>query len=207
MSTSSEDDAAQPERATDPARSVFVADDEQRPLDIKLVDMPGLIALWGLAAIVFLQFFTRYVLNDSLAWTEEIARYVLILVTFLGAVTVSRKGTHIFLEFFYRFIPPRAGKWLSVAMEGLTMAFYGYMAFVGVQLALKTRTKMASADIPKSLVYWGVVAGLAVMALYSLVWLVRKLRQSPRTWCATSRRTPCLTFPTDPGDQPACRSP
>jgi TRAP-type C4-dicarboxylate transport system permease small subunit len=33
---------------------------------------------WALAAIVFLQFFTRYVLNDSVAWTEEIARYGLI---------------------------------------------------------------------------------------------------------------------------------
>jgi len=154
------------------------ADDDTR-LDFRLVDIPGLIALWGLAVIVFLQFFTRYVLNDSLGWTEEIARYVLILVAFFGAVTVTRKGTHIFLEFFYRFIPPLFGKWLAVAMELLSMLFYGYMAWVGVELALRTRTKMASVEIPKSLVYWCVAAGLAAVAVYSFLWLVRKIRQEP----------------------------
>jgi len=147
--------------------------------DIKLVDLPGLIALWALAVIVFLQFFTRYVLNDSIAWTEEIARYVLILVAFLGAVTVSRKGTHIFLEFFYRYLPAGLAKWLNAAMEALALFFWGYLAWLAIELALKTRTKMASAEIPKSLLYWAVAAGLAAMALYSLLWLVRKIRQRP----------------------------
>lgn len=173
-------DKDEKERA-DPARSVFSAAEESGPIEIKLVDVPGLLALWCLAVIVFLQFFTRYVLNDSLAWTEEIARYVLILVAFFGAVTVTRRGTHIFLEFFYRYVPALAGKWLAVAMELLSCLFYGYMAWIAVELALKTKTKMASAEIPKSLLYWGVAAGLAVMAFFSLVWLVRKIRQRPET--------------------------
>ncbi len=179
MSNPPVDKAVVGERAEPTARSTFAVHEEVGPIDFKLVDLPGLIALWALAIVVFLQFFTRYVLNDSLAWTEEIARYVLILVAFFGAVTVSRKGTHIFLEFFYRYVPATLGKWLSVAMEVLTLFFFGYMAFVGVELALKTKTKMASAEIPKSLVYWGVTAGLAAMALFSLVWVIRKIRQKP----------------------------
>lgn len=144
---------------------------------MKLVDLPGLIALWALAIIVFLQFFTRYVLNDSLAWTEEIARYVLILVAFGGAVTVTRKGTHIFLEFFYRYLPPVVGKWLSVAMEVVSFLFWGYLSWIAVKLAQQTKTKMASAEIPKSLLYWAVAVGLAAMAYYSARWIVRKFRQ------------------------------
>ncbi len=167
------------EREDETVRSFSPRGEEDEPVDFKLVDLPGLLALWGLAVIVFLQFFTRYVLNDSLAWTEEIARYVLILVAFLGAITVARKGSHIFLEFFYRFLPVRIGKWLAVAMEALSFAFFGYMAIVAVELALNTKTKMASAEIPKSLVYWCVAAGLAAIAWYSLRWLVRKIRQRP----------------------------
>lgn len=172
-------DEKETERAEETVRSEFMALEETGPIDFRLVDLPGLIALWGLAVIVFLQFFTRYVLNDSLAWTEEIARYVLIVVTFFGAVTVTRKGGHIFLEFFYRYIPKILAKWLAVAMELISCLFYGYMAWIAVELALKTRTKMASAEIPKSLLYWGVAVGLAAMTLFSLVWLVRKIRQSP----------------------------
>lgn len=144
-----------------------------------LVDLPGLIALWCLASIVFLQFFTRYVLNDSLAWTEEIARYVLIIVAFFGAISVTRKGTHIFLEFFYRYLSPRAGKWLAVTTELISFLFYCYLVWFGLILAQKTRTKMASVEIPKSLLYWCVTGALAAMAFYSAYWLVRKIRQSP----------------------------
>jgi len=157
---------------------VEFTDTETDLSDFSIVDLPGLIALWGLALIVFLQFFTRYVLNDSLAWTEEIARYVLIIVAYFGAVSVTRKGTHIFLEFFYRYLTPRFGKWLAVVMELLSMVFYGYLSYLAVILALKTRTKMASVEIPKSLLYWGVAFALAAMAFYSIYWLVRKIRQS-----------------------------
>ena len=46
---------------------------------------------WALAIIVFLQFFTRYILNDSLSWTEEIARYGLMWLAFIGGAVVTRK--------------------------------------------------------------------------------------------------------------------
>ncbi|MEY1557786.1 TRAP transporter small permease [Yoonia sp. R2331] len=147
--------------------------------DFGVVDLPGLIALWILAFIVFLQFFTRYVLNDSLAWTEEIARYLLIVVAFFGAISVTRKGTHIFLEFFYRYLSARAGKWLAVTMEALSLVFYGYLTILAVELAQKTRTKMASVEIPKSLLYWCVAAALLAMTAFSIYWLLRKIRQSP----------------------------
>ncbi|MCV6823430.1 MULTISPECIES: TRAP transporter small permease [Halocynthiibacter] len=163
-----------------PARpEITFADNEVDVSDFGLMDIPGLIALWGLSAIVFIQFFTRYVLNDSLAWTEEIARYVLIIVAYFGAISVTRKGTHIFLEFFYRYLSPRAGKYLAVAMEALSMVFYGYLAYLGWILAAKTRTKMASIAIPKNILYYAIAIALAIMTVYSLYWLIRKIRQSP----------------------------
>ncbi len=166
-------------RADEARPDITFTDSEVDTSDFGLTDLPGLIALWFLAAIVFLQFFTRYVLNDSLAWTEEIARYILILVAFLGAISVTRKGTHIFLEFFYRYLSPSAGKWLAVLMELCSTFFYGYLTWLAVELAQKTRTKMASVEIPKSLLYWGVAVSLAAMTVFSIYWLVRKMRQSP----------------------------
>jgi|TARA_R110002072_G_scaffold2069_21_gene17462 TRAP-type C4-dicarboxylate transport system permease small subunit len=145
--------------------------------DVRWIDLPAFLLFWLLLAVVFLQFFTRYVLNDSLGWTEEIARFLLVMVGFVGAVIAVRKGSHIFLEFFYRFAPVKLGKPLAVTAEAITLSFYSIAAWVSVELALKTKQKMISIDVPKSLVYWVVAASFAAMAIYSLCWLIRKIRQ------------------------------
>ncbi|PJA59624.1 MAG: TRAP transporter small permease, partial [Rhodobacterales bacterium CG_4_9_14_3_um_filter_71_31] len=51
--------------------------------DFSWSDAPSLALFWALAGVVFLQFFSRYVMNSSIGWTEEIARYLLIGVTFV----------------------------------------------------------------------------------------------------------------------------
>ena len=73
-------------------------------------DWLAFAVFWALAAIVFLQFFTRYVLNDSVAWTEEIARYGLIWVTFIGAVMVTRRNSHIAVALLPNLLPAWAGR-------------------------------------------------------------------------------------------------
>jgi len=53
------------------------------------------VMFWLLALDVFYQFFTRYVLADSAAWTEEIARYLLIVVCFVGSSMGVRRSTYV----------------------------------------------------------------------------------------------------------------
>ena len=152
--------------------------DEADISDFRLVDIPALAFFWLLAVIVFLQFFTRYVLNDSLGWTEEVARYVLILVGFTGSIVCVRKGSHIFLEFLYRYLSPAVAKAMAISVELINLVFYGYMAWVAVQLSQRTRQNMISIEVPRSLIYWAVAVCLAAMALYTAIWLVRRFRQT-----------------------------
>src|SRR3954454_12562473 len=62
---------------------------------------------WVLTTVVFLQIFTRYVLNDSLNWTEDVALYLLIVITFIGGGIALRRNSHIYLEMLYRYMPGR----------------------------------------------------------------------------------------------------
>ena len=82
--------------------------------DLSWQDILAFAIFWALFAVVALQFWTRYVLNNSVGWTEEIARYLLILVTFVGSVTAMRKGSHIAVEVMLVYLPaagPSTGRW------------------------------------------------------------------------------------------------
>jgi hypothetical protein len=71
-----------------------------------------------LGLTVFYQFFTRYVLNDSAAWTEEIARYLLIATVFVGASIGVAKNNHIQVDFFYRYMPAGVSPGLMATAGG-----------------------------------------------------------------------------------------
>lgn len=143
--------------------------------DVSFLDIPVLIIFSILFAIVALQFFTRYVLNDSLGWTEEIARYFLIMLTFIGGVTCVRNGKHIFLEFAYHYLPARAIKPIVLMVELISAGFWTYAGFLGIQLAERTRANMVSIHLPKAYLYYVVVAGCFFMAIFAVRVLIREL--------------------------------
>jgi len=146
--------------------------------DVSVLDIPVLIIFWLLFLIVALQFFTRYVLNDSLAWTEEIARFFLIFLAFVGSITCIRRGSHIYLEFFYRYLPASAIKPLSLLVETIVALFFTSAGWYGIGLAQKTSAqRMISIDLPKGIVYWVVVIACFAMAATALVNIVRLARR------------------------------
>ncbi|UIJ72492.1 TRAP transporter small permease [Aurantimonas sp. HBX-1] len=171
-------------RADRPEPEAGIRAQEPSPLAGEPVDLSdlrwsdGLVfaVFWLLAFVVFLQFFTRYVLNDSLGWTEEIARFLLIAVTFIGSIMAARKESHIAVELFYSYLSRRARFIAQIAVDVITLVFYAVMTWFCTQLAGRTHQKMVSIDVPKSSVYWGVSVCFALMTLYALAALVRHLR-------------------------------
>jgi TRAP-type transport system small permease protein len=125
---------------------------------------------WLLALTVFYQFVTRYVMNDSASWTEEIARYLLIAVVFVGATIGVAKNSQIQVDFFYRHMPAAVGRWLSRAVDVLRIAFFAAAVVLTGQMMLKlgSNTRMTVVDAPMNLVYGVVLLGFAAMTLRSL---------------------------------------
>ena len=89
-------------------------------------DWVALVIFWVMALAVFLQFFTRYVLNDSYAWTEEIATYCLIGVVFIGSSMCVRLSRHIQVDLIYRYLPHLVARALSTVIDLIRIAFFGY---------------------------------------------------------------------------------
>jgi len=146
---------------------------------------------WMLAFVVFLQFFSRYVLNDSVAWTEEIARYLLICVCFAGGGMAMRKMSHIHVEFLYVYLPRAFGRYLSGAVDIARILFMGYATFLGWKITeIMHNQRMVVIDWPMSIVFGVATAGFAVMTLRSVQVALRHLREgdSPLTRVNTEGR-------------------
>jgi TRAP-type C4-dicarboxylate transport system permease small subunit len=139
---------------------------------------PALLLFWLLGLTVFYQFFTRYVLNDSAAWTEEIARYLLIGVVFVGAAIGVAKNNHIQVDFLYRYLPARAGRALALAVDTLRSAFFVAASVLTVQMMSKMEHyRMTIVDAPMNVVYAVCLAGFVAMAVRSVRVALRHWRQ------------------------------
>lgn len=158
------------------------------PIDLsgyRWEDWLTLAFFWLLALTVFYQFFTRYVLADSAAWTEEIARYFLIVVTFLGASMAVRRNSHIHVEFLYRWLPPPVGRALSTLVDVVRTAFLAYGTWLSLELMPKmANLNMTVVDLSMKYVYGLVTLGFAMMTFRSVQVTVRHWR---RGWSLLER--------------------
>lgn len=137
--------------------------------DYRIEDYFALGVFWLLAGIVFLQFFTRYFLNFSWAWTEEGARYLLVCVAFLGSIMAVRRNTHIFVEFFYRYLPRKTGRTLITVVDAIRIAFMVVGFKLSVTIIPKTMNNfMMSIRVPLSVLYSVILIGFAFMLFHAI---------------------------------------
>jgi TRAP-type transport system small permease protein len=154
-----------------------MGDDGQFHAQDEAVDLSGTpveawVALgffWVLGATVLYQFITRYVMNDSAAWTEEIARYLLIATVFTGAVIGVIKNNHIQVDFFYRFMPQRPAHALATLVDVLRILFFAAATVLTVLMMLKlgSNSRMTMVDLPMNWVYGICLLGFAAMTVRS----------------------------------------
>ncbi len=152
----------------------FHATDEAVDLSHTPIEAWVAVALfWALAGVVFTQFFTRYALNNSASWTEEIARYLLIGVVFVGASIGVAKNNHIQVDLLYRYLGKGVSRALAIMVDVIRIAFFFSMSFFTVQMMQKMGNyQMTIVDLPMNIVYAVVLFGFVAMALRSL-WVAK----------------------------------
>lgn len=171
--------SSQTEASGSTSTSTFVAVDEPVDLsDYRWEDWIAVVFFWVLAFVVFYQFFTRYALNNSAAWTEEIARYFLVIVTFVGGSMAVRRNTHIHVEFLYRYVPAKVGRVMSTMVDLVRIGFFAYATYLSVLLVPRMQfMKMTVVDFPMSYVYGMVTFGFAMMTFRAVILAIGHWRQ------------------------------
>lgn len=154
--------------------------------DIGLEDALTLLVFWTMAAVVFAQFFSRYVLGSPLGWTEEVARYLLICVGFLAATVGVRKRSHIRLELLYRYLPLRVSAAMIWLVDLGQLVYFVLLGWVTWKiLPLMSAQKMTSMAVSMDTLYSVVLLSIAIMALRQAWQLIRA--SGPKQWLAAQR--------------------
>lgn len=152
-----------------------VADVDLSPYAIE--DWLTMLVFWGMAASVFLQFFTRYALNNSLAWTEEIAANCLVVVVFLGSVMCVRQLRHIQVDLIYRLLSKRTGRVLEVIVDLINISFFAYITWLMWRyLEIVGDERMVTVDLPRGIVFYTVFAAYVLMFLRSVQNFIKDMR-------------------------------
>jgi len=132
-------------------------------------DWLTLIVFWIMTGCVFLQFFTRYVLNNSYAWTEEIATNCLIAVVFLGSVMCVRLSRHIQVDVLYHYLPARIARGMAVFVDLVRITFFAYACWLMWRyVAIVAHERMVTVNLPRSIVFYSVLAGFVLMFFRSI---------------------------------------
>ena len=70
-----------------------------------LIDYLVALTIATTSVLTITQVFLRYVANSPLFWSEELTRYLIVWLTFLGASLGIRHRGHIAIELIYRYLP------------------------------------------------------------------------------------------------------
>jgi len=114
--------------------SAKVSRTSERIVQFTLVGMVGVMTV-----IIILQVFMRYLFLFSLSWSEEVARYLMIWVSFLGASLALKYGFHIGVEFVINRIPKKMRGWINLTAKLGVLLFLIYFTIGGFRLSWAVR--------------------------------------------------------------------
>lgn len=155
-----------------------------RPLKDRVDTALGwlLAALMGFAVLnVLWQVFTRYVLDNPSAYTDELARYLLIWIGLLGASYALSKRMHLGVDLLPNYLTGRARLILNSGIDSLVLLFAIFVLLFGglrlVSLTLMLEQTSAALRVPLGYVYLVIPISGVLMAFYSLLFLVGHVRE------------------------------
>ena len=125
--------------------------------------------LAGLVVVVSAAVISRFVLNAPLTWPEELARFLLVALTFFGAALAARRGEHILVNYVGTFLPARAHLWTTLVVDLLTCAFLVLFTILGLQMIDRMWVSVSPAlSIRMGFVYICVPVATTLMTVHTL---------------------------------------
>ena len=131
----------------------------------------ALIAILFLAIVIVggLQVFNRFVLNQSLSWSEEFMVYANVWMVFLAVPVGYKRGSHIGMDLFVQRLPARLRQTMAVAIDCLWLVLATAIVFYTTVIMGVARNQYSPAmNVRMDHIYLGLVVGWSYMLLLAI---------------------------------------
>lgn len=127
------------------------------------------VALLGAMVIVtFVQIICR-VFFTALSWSEELARYLLVWSTLIGAGCVYKAGGHISVLIVQDLFPPAVRKAFKVLVHILCAVFFAIVVYYGIKyMGMVGTQKSAALHVPMKYMYLSIPLGCGIMLVHAI---------------------------------------
>lgn len=125
-----------------------------------------MIFLAAMCIVLALQVFFRYVLNTPLIWSEEVARYLFVWITFIGAGYGVRKHLHIEMTFLFIKLPKQAQKVIQIIINIIAIIAFAYIIPESIKFMKSQHILSATTfSMPLSVLFSAVPIGIAILII------------------------------------------
>jgi TRAP-type C4-dicarboxylate transport system permease small subunit len=125
------------------------------------------VLLAAMSVIVFANVTLRYLTHFSITWSEEVARYLMIWMTFLGTGLALRYGLHVAITNLQEILPPLLQRLARALVVLLLAAFLALMVLKGYDYMMRARFQLTPATrIPFSYIYAAMPIGFVLTAIH-----------------------------------------
>ena len=136
------------------------------------------VLLAVLVVAVFLQVFFRYVLKNPIAWTEELSRYSLVWLTFLGAAYAVSLKQNISIEIIRNKLPLIGKKIMYTIATLVSLLFCIYLIKYGYILASSSMKQLSPVlRVPMGLVYYIIPVSAFLFGINLIDMLVKEWKK------------------------------
>jgi TRAP-type C4-dicarboxylate transport system permease small subunit len=130
----------------------------------------ALIILYAvIITLTFVAVFFRYVLNNSIIWSEEMTRYLFIHLVYLGSayVITAKQKNHLSMDIFYQSMPKGIRLAVDVFIILATVIFSALVFREAIRnMVLIKNQRWSSLPLPMTLAYLALPLGSALTVLY-----------------------------------------
>lgn len=148
-----------------------------RKIDI-LFKWLSVFTLGGMTIAIFIQVICRYALRSSLAWSEELSRFLFIWMTFIAGYVGARQGKHIGVEALQNALPRVPSIVLKFLSNIICTAFFFVVAYCTWLAWPKLMRQVSPAlGLPIAYVYLCMIVGSLFMGLWYMVVAVKSVQK------------------------------